>query len=337
MKTIRWGMIGCGAVAEVKSGPGFYKADHSALVAVTGADLEQVRSYAARHHVPKVHESVDQLMQDDEIDIVYVATPPAFHKEYAIRCIQAGKPVYIEKPMAQTYEGCREIVEAARKAGVPAFVAYYRRAMDRFVNVKKLLDSKVIGELRFVNVMMAQQAAPEDYNRENLPWRLIPRIAGGGKFLDMAIHTMDILDFCCGPFAEVNGKASNQAGLYEVEDIVTANWKFANGVHGTGTWCFTSFENVDQVEFVGSQGKLWFDFFGQGPIQVKTGDGIVKYQYNDPPHVQQPFIQSIVNELLGIGECPGNLESAARASRVMDEILRGYRQEKGFDKLYQFN
>lgn len=337
MKTIRWGMIGCGAVAEVKSGPSFYKADNSALIAVTSTDMEQARSYALRHKVAKVHDGVEQLLQDSDVDIVYIATPPAFHKEYAIRCIKAGKPVYIEKPMAQTYESCREIVEASRKYEVPVFVAYYRRAMERFVNIKKLLDSKAIGELRFVNALLYQQAAPEDYDRKHLPWRLIPKIAGGGKFLDMGIHTIDILDFFCGPIVDVDGKASNQAGLYEVEDIVTANWKFESGVHGMGTWCFTSFENVDRVEFVGSEGKLWFDFFGQGPITVKTRDSVREYKYADPAHVQQPYIQTIVNEMLGTGQCPGNLESATRASRVMDDILRSYRQENGFDKLYQFN
>lgn len=336
MKTIRWGMIGCGDVTEVKSGPGFYKAEHSALAAVTSKRLSRAESYAARHNVPKVYEQVEDLLSDPDIDIVYVATPPAFHKEYALKCFAAGKPVYIEKPMATTYQDCLEIIKASEQSGIPGFVAFYRRAMERFLCVKKLLDSRTIGELRFVNVVMYQAAQPEDYEREHLPWRLVPSIAGGGKFLDMGVHVMDFLDFSCGPISITHGMASNQAGLYEVEDIVTANWKFENGAHGTGTWCFSAFENADCVEFVGSGGEIWFDFFGEGPVYVKTNQGVTEYQYKNPAHIQQPFIQSIVNELLGLGTCPGTLRSAARTSLVMDEILRGYRQQKNFDKLYNF-
>ncbi|HEY8805284.1 MAG TPA: Gfo/Idh/MocA family oxidoreductase [Clostridium sp.] len=332
MKTIRWGMIGCGAVTEVKSGPAFYKAENSKLEAVTSPGFESAKDYVKRHNVPKLYKKTDDLINDPDVDAVYVATPPVFHKEYAIKCAKAGKAVYIEKPMAQTYGDCIEIIKECKKTNTPAFVAYYRRAMERFVEIKKMVDIKVIGDVRFVNVTLYQQAAKEDYDKENLPWRLIPKISGGGKFLDMGIHTIDILDFIFGPIVDVVGKASNQAGLYEVEDIVTANWKFKNGVHGTGTWCFTSFENYDKVEIVGSKGKIYFEFFSENPVYVKTKEGVVEYKYAAPKHVQQPFIQSVVNELIGVGKCAGDLESAARASKVMDEILKGYRIEKGFNK-----
>lgn len=332
MKTVHWGMIGCGDVAEVKSGPGFYKSENSTLQAITSRRLERAKDYANRHNVSTVYEKADNLINSPDIDAVYIATPPASHKEYAIKCARAGKPVYIEKPMAETYKDCMEIIEECKKTNTPAFVAYYRRAMERFKKIKEIVNRKIIGNIRFVNVALYQKAAKEDYNRNSLPWRLIPEIAGGGKFLDMGVHTIDILDFIFGPFLEVDGKASNQAGLYEVEDIVTANWKFKNGVHGTGTWCFTSFENYDRVEIIGNKGKIYFEFFSENPIYVKTKEGIEKYQYNDPKHVQQPFIQSIVNELTGNGKCQGDLESAARTSKVADEILKSYRIEKGFNK-----
>lgn len=332
MKTVHWGMIGCGDVAEIKSGPGFYKSKNSTLKAVTSRSIKRARDYARRHNVPIIYEKVDDLINSPDIDAVYIATPPAIHKEYAIKCARAGKPVYIEKPMAETYKDCLEIIEECKKTNTPAFVAYYRRAMERFKKVKEIVNSKIIGNIRFINVALYQKPAKEDYYRENLPWRLIPEIAGGGKFLDMGVHTIDILDFVFGPFSEVVGKASNQAGLYEVEDIVTANWKFKNGIHGTGIWCFTSFENYDRVEIIGDKGKIYFEFFSENPICVKNKDGIAKYQYKNPEHVQQPFIQSIVDELTGSEKCPGNLESAARASKVADEILNTYRIEKGFKK-----
>ncbi|AGK96535.1 Gfo/Idh/MocA family protein [Clostridium pasteurianum] len=332
MKTIRWGMIGCGDVAEVKSGPGFYKCENSTLQAVTSRRIERAKNYAKRHNVSKVYNQADELINAPDIDAVYIATPPSFHKEYAIKCARAGKTVYIEKPMAETYKDCLEIIEECKKTNTLAFVAYYRRAMERFKRIKKIVNDKVIGDVRLVNVTLYKKAAKEDYDRNNLPWRLIPEISGGGKFLDMGVHEIDILDFIFGPFLEIEGKASNQAGLYEVEDIVTANWKFQNDVHGTGIWHFTSFEDCDRVEIIGDRGKIYFQFFSEKPIYVTTKEGVVQYEYKDPEHVQQPFIQSIVNELIGNGKCSGDLESAARTSEVADKILKNYRIKKGFSK-----
>lgn len=332
MKIVHWGMIGCGNVAEVKSGPGFYKAENSTLEAVTSLRLERAENYARRHKVPKVYKSVDELIKDSIIDAVYIATPPAFHKEYAIKCARAGKTAYIEKPMANTYKDCLEIINEFRKTNTKAFVAYYRRAMERFNKVKELIKDKAIGDIRTVNVTLYKRPDKEDYCKDKLPWRLIPEFSGGGKFVDMVVHTIDILDFLFGPLINVQGKAANQAGLYEVEDIVTANWSFENGIFGSGIWCFTAFEDYDQVEIVGSKGKIYFEFFSERPIYIKNEKNILEYTYQNPIHIQQPFIQSIVNELIGEGKCNGDLESAARTSKVVDEILKEYRTSKYFSK-----
>lgn len=330
MRTIRWGMIGCGAVTEVKSGPGFYKAKNSTLLGVYSPIAGQGEDYAKRHGVPKVYSSIEEMMEDAEVDAVYVATPPAFHKKYALMCAQYGKVAYVEKPMADRYEECREIIEACKLAGTPLYVAFYRRAMERFLKIKELVDTKAVGEVRSVHVTLHQSPEPEDYNKEKLPWRLLPHVAGGGKCLDMGIHTMDILDFVFGSIEEVHGIAGNQGGLYEVDDIVTATWRFTSGVQGTGNWCFTCFESLDNVEIVGSKGKIWFEFFSDKSIFLKTVDGVQEFNYPNPQHVQQPFIQSIVDELNGTSICPGDAESAARTTKVMDKILESYRKAKGF-------
>lgn len=140
MKTIHWAMIGTGDVTEKKSGPGFYKAKNSVLYGVTNRTLAKAEDYAKRHHVEKVFASVDDLLADPKVDAVYIATPPGSHKDYALRCAEAGKVCYIEKPIALTYNEALEISEAFKKANVKAFVAYYRRTLPRFTEVKVLLD-----------------------------------------------------------------------------------------------------------------------------------------------------------------------------------------------------
>src|SRR5213592_2609043 len=96
---VRWGIIGCGDVTEVKSGPGFQKAERSSLVAVMRRNGALAADYSRRHGVPKWYDDADALIADPEVDVVYVATPPSSHMDYALRVARAGKPVYVEKPM----------------------------------------------------------------------------------------------------------------------------------------------------------------------------------------------------------------------------------------------
>jgi len=321
MRAIRWGMIGCGDVTEVKSGPGFQKADHSSLVAVMRRNGPLARDYAERHHVPRWYDDADALIRDTEVDAVYIATPPSSHKQFTILSAEAGKPIYVEKPMALNFVECQEMIEKSRNAGVPLLVAYYRRALPRFLKIKELVDSGAIGEVRFVNITLYQPTAPEDLTSETLPWRVVPEIAGGGRFVDLASHTLDFLDYTLGPIVEVQGQASNQAGKYRAEDIVTGTFEFASGAHGVGTWCFNSFDNCDVTEIVGSEGKLSFSTFDAQPVRLTTRAGVQEFAFAYPQHIEQPLIQTVVDELNGIGKCPSTGETAARTSWVMDRML----------------
>lgn len=323
MRTIRWGIIGCGDVTEVKSGPGFQKADYSSLAAVMRRRGDLAQDYARRHNVPRWYDDAEALIHDPQVDAVYIATPPASHKTYSLLSAQAGKPVYVEKPMALNFSECQEMIQVCRAAGVPLFVAYYRRALERFLKIKELVDSQAIGEVRFVNITLYQPLAPDELDPQTLPWRVRPEIAGGGKFVDLASHMLDILDFILGPIQEVAGFASNQAQRYPAEDIVSGAFKFASGVHGVGTWCFTAYDRLDRTEIVGSAGRLTYSTFDPQPVILSTAQGQTNFQIDYPPHIQQPLIQTIVNALNGVGACPSTGESAARTSWVMDQMLRG--------------
>ena len=322
MKTIGWGIIGCGDVTEVKSGPGFQKADHSRLVAVMRRDGHLAKDYAERHDVPRWYTDASSLIHDPEVDVVYIATPPSSHKQYAIMTAEAGKPVYVEKPMALNFRECQEMIETSRSASVPLLVAYYRRALPRFIKIKELIESGAVGEVRFVSVTLYQPTAPEDLSPVKLPWRVVPEIAGGGRFVDLASHTLDFLDYALGPIVEARGLTSTQAGEYKVEDIVTGTFKFQSGVHGTGAWCFSAYDKCDLNEIVGSTGRISFSTFGAEPVKVTTGSDIMEYPFDNPPHIAQPLIQTVVNELIGAGRCPSTGESAARTSWVMDQLIR---------------
>lgn len=324
---VRWGVIGVGDVTERKSGPGLQRAERSSLVAVMRRDGAKAADYARRHGVPRWYDDADALIADPEVDAVYVATPPDSHRDYVLRVAAAGKPVYVEKPMARTAAECEEMIAACDDAGVPLFVAYYRRAMPRFVTVSRLLADGAIGTVRAVRVLGTSPG--EVWEPQHLPWRVRPEISGGGLFVDLASHTLDLLDHLLGPISAASGTASNQARRHDAEDTVTAAFTLGDGVQGSGLWCYAAGERRDEVEILGTAGSLAFSSFGTEPLRVRTADGERSVAAPYPDVVQQPLIQAVVDELTGRGSAPSTGRSALRTARAVDAVLAGYRAERG--------
>lgn len=325
MDQVNWGMIGCGDVAEVKSGPPLYKVKDSNLVAVMRRNESLARDYAARHNVPRYYADADSLINDPQVNAVYIATPPDTHCDYALRVAAAGKAVYVEKPMARNHEECLRMIEASDKANVPLFVAYYRRALPNHLKVKGLIESRVIGHVRCVNIRLYQPLNHriENATNQGLPWRVDPEIAGGGFFFDLASHTFDYLDFVFGPIIRASGVTRNQSGLYAAEDIVVAQFEFSSGVIGSGMWCFSGSPatDVETIEIIGERGRIEFSSFSQKPIILEIEEGLQSFEAELPQHVHMPLVQTIVDDLLGRGICPSRGSSAARASWVMEQIV----------------
>lgn len=321
MRKIKWGIIGCGNVTEIKSGPAFQLAKNSELIAVMRRNGELAKDYANRHKVPKWYDNAEKLIEDPDVDAIYIATPPVNHKEYTIMAAKAGKPVYVEKPMALTTKECEEMINVCQSAGVRLFVAYYRRALERFLKIKQLIETKKIGEVRFISINYHDIVKE---SRDNLPWRVEPKISGGGHFVDLASHMLDFLDFVFGPIKEVKGIVSNQAGIYPAEDIVTSTFLFENGIHCAGTWCFSSFEKVDHTEIIGDKGKITYSTFDAEPIKLITLEGTTEYKIEYPRHIQQDLIQTVVDDLNGAGKCPSIGETGIRTTWVMEEVLKEY-------------
>jgi predicted dehydrogenase len=326
--TIRWGIIGAGDVCEVKSGPAFQRVSRSQLIAVMRRNRQKAEDYARQHGVPRWYDHAEDLINDPEIDAVYIATPPDSHKDYTLQAAAAGKPVYVEKPMARTYDECRTMISACQAAKIPLFVAYYRRSLPRFQKVNQILRSQILGTVRLITVQLYQPIHSDEVNATNRPWRVIPEIAGGGHFIDLACHTLDILDYLLGPIIKVQGLAANQAGAYAAEDIVCANYLFESGVLASCAWCFTAYDRWDEVQIIGDRGKLIFATFGDDAIRLKTKSRNRSWVIKNPMHIQEPHIDSIVKQLLGQGVCPSLGESAARTNWVMDETLRFWRKQQ---------
>jgi predicted dehydrogenase len=286
------------------------------------ADL--ARDYAERHNIAHWYADAGQLIADPDVDAVYIATPPHVHLEYTEMCAAAGKPVFVEKPMALHFAECQAMMDVCKRANVPLWVAYYRRCLPRFLKIKNLIDSGAIGDIRSIVVKLYKKAWATVDNP--VPWRVQPEISGGGLFLDVGVHMLDILDYLLGEIKSVSGIAANQGGQYSAEDHVVASFSFASGVLGTGDWCFSGGMDVDYTVILGTKGQIEYATFAPEPIIATTEQGRETFAIDDPPHVHQPLIQSIVDELNGTGICPSTGASGARTQQVVDTILETYRQ-----------
>jgi len=328
--TIRWGIIGVGNVTEMKSGPAFYKTEHSELVAVMRRNAEKAADYAKRHNLQKWYSNASELINDPEVDAVYIATPPDSHASYAVEVMRAGKPVYVEKPMARNYAECKEMLKVSEETGMPLFVAYYRRTLSAFLKVKYLIDSGTIGKPLMVNVKLYKPAGERGKTPEQMSWHVFPEVGGAGHFYDLASHQFDYLDFVFGPVTKVTGVASNLAGLYSAEDTVSATWKHESGVVGSGSWCFVTDKNqfTDEIEIIGEEGKIVLPTFTHGKVSVFTKDGCVYHEFTNPQHIQMNLVKQVVDELRGIDKCASTGVSAARTSWVLEEIVKEYYERK---------
>ena len=322
-KIIKWGFIGCGEVTKTKSGPAFQKVEHSEVVAVMSRDGAKAKAYAKERGIKKWYDDAQELIDDPEVNAIYIAPPHSSHATYAIMSMKAGKPAYIEKPMAVTYEECTRINRISNETGVPCFVAYYRRYLPYFQKVKELVENGTIGNIINVQIRFAQPPRDLDYNRDNLPWRVQADIAGGGYFYDLAPHQIDLLQDMFGCILEASGYKSNRGGLYPAEDTLSACFQFDSGLVGSGSWCFVAHDSAreDRIEIIGDKGMICFSVFTYEPIGLHTEKGREEICIGNPEHVQQPLIQAVVDHLLGKSVCSCDGESATLTNWVMDKIL----------------
>lgn len=325
---VRWGIIGCGDVTEVKSGPGFQKAAGSQLVAVMRRSGSLAADYARRHGVPRWYDNAAALIADPEVDAVYIATPPDSHAQYAIATAAAGKPAYVEKPMARHGAECDRMVEAFERAGLPLFVAYYRRRLPCFLKVEELLKSGSIGRLTGVTYRLV-----EPHHRKGAVWRTDAALAGAGHFLDVGSHALDLLDYLLGPLESVAGTAANVAAANTVEDSVALTFRTQGGALGSMVWNFAGAVSDDTMRLTGTDGEITFPMFKSEPVRLVNAAGTQLFDLPYPPHVAQPFIQTVVDDLLGRGSCPSTGVTARRTSLVMDTVLDAYYGGRG-DKFW---
>ncbi len=337
---VRWGVIGCGDVVERKSGPALKSVKRSELVAVMRRSGDQARDFAQRHEVPFWTTDAEELIGNPQVDAVYVATPPRYHLEYALRVCAAGKPCLIEKPMGRCGEEARRITQIFAEKKVPLFVAFYRRALAKFTKVKEILDSGQLGQI--VSIQYFYAAPPKG------GWRVVPRESGGGLFVDLGCHVIDLLHYWFGPLEFLGGDAVSHSLTHDAEDAVALAFRTRDGVLGTAVFNFLCRTRSEQLEIVGQYGRLrttcldcfspltvemfkkskqksnftriWGKLRGRGSQDEATRE----YRFETLSHVHAPLIQSVVNSLLDGTVCDTTGDVALNTWDLMDAVLWQY-------------
>ncbi|SMC79746.1 Gfo/Idh/MocA family protein [Cellulophaga tyrosinoxydans] len=316
--TINWGIIGCGDVTEVKSGPAFQKTANSILVSVMRRNRERVEDYAIRHKVQYWTTNAADLIENKLVNAVYIATPPSSHLSYALQVLKAGKDVYLEKPMVLNTQEAKILTEALKNSESKVTIAHYRRRLPVFLKVKELLDAKIIGVVQFAEINIAQSNTANLIAKSDENWRLIPEISGGGYFHDIAPHQIDLM---CHYFGEV---ALIEKINTEIKDsqnnLVCGKVVFKNGVQFKGNWNFNASFDKDNCIIYGDKGSITFSFYGN-ELTVVSENKEEKYNFYNPKHVQQPMIEKTVDYFLNKNSNPCSVEEAAVVAQIMEVFI----------------
>ncbi|WP_087017606.1 Gfo/Idh/MocA family protein [Thaumasiovibrio subtropicus] len=318
MGIIRWGIIGCGNVAQEKTTPAFQEAKGAQISAVMARNLDRAEEFAIQHHIPNYFDNVDDLITAPFVDALYIATPPDAHLEIALKVADAKKPCCIEKPFGLSFQQSRIISTAFEKKGLPLFVSYYRRLLPKFQHIKALLDQQVIGPLSAVDIKLIRPAHERD---EALHWRIDPQRSGGGYFTDLGSHMLDLLHYLIGEIIEVDGIAVQQDNQETTPNSIAAHFRFNNNVLGSGLWHFDSFGDEDVITLYGDEGTLQFSVFKDSTIILNTQAGRELINLPHPKHVQLPHIQAMQADINGKAESPCRAFYAERTNWVIDQIL----------------
>jgi predicted dehydrogenase len=283
-----WGLIGAGDIAQRRVAPAMRDLDSCRCVSVSRADAGRLDAFAGKFGFLRGEPDWRKLINDPEVEAVYIATPVYLHEEQTLAALEAGKPVLCEKPMALNSQGARRMITAAAVRGLPFGVAYYRRFFPVVERIRQILADGLIGE-----PVLAVMENFEPFHREPgepRSWLLDPRLSGGGPLMDMGCHRVDLLIHLFGPAEDVTGRADNLRFQRPVEDSATLVLGFRRSLRAVLLSAHCAFEPRDTLEIYGTHGTIRLPNLNRGDLILITEKGETRESHPIGPNVHAPLI-----------------------------------------------
>jgi 1,5-anhydro-D-fructose reductase (1,5-anhydro-D-mannitol-forming) len=265
---LRWGIIGASTIGRQWMVPAINAQPDSVVAAVASSDAERARRYAGELGIARAYSSVEALLADPDIDVVYVSTTNELHEPQTLAAAAAGKHVLCEKPLALSVAGARAMIDACRGAGVVLGTNHHLRNAAAHRMMRDLVASGAVGQPLAVRVFHAVGLPPQLQG-----WRIDRPEAGGGVILDITVHDADTLRFVLGDEIEAVVAMTASQGLARagLEDAVMGVMRFSNGVLAQFHDAFTIRHAHTGFEVHGTEGSLYAtDVMTQRPVGAIT-------------------------------------------------------------------
>ncbi|MHA1150454.1 MAG: Gfo/Idh/MocA family protein [Promethearchaeota archaeon] len=322
MKVIKWGLIGCGDIANKRVAPALVNLSNSKLIAVARYNPNLVQSFAEKFGVKKRYKKWQDLIKDEEIDAVYIATPVYLHAPMTIAACENGKHVLCEKPMALNSEECRNMIRAADKNGVKLGISYYRRFYPLINRIKELIKNGEIGEPTLAQLNVFSYAPIDPDGKRG--WFINPQQAGGGPMKDVATHRIEVLLNLFGEPAKITSHLSQLYFERKVEDTGFVGIEFKKRILGIITVTHTSFEKKDTLDIYGTRGSLHVPVLNSELLIINNEQGLREEQWPCAKNLHQPLITNFIESVLNDKQPVVDGKVGIEVCMIEDEIYKDF-------------
>jgi predicted dehydrogenase len=288
------------------------------LIAVSRARSELAEQFAREFGASRWYGDWRDLLKDEEVDAVYIATPPNLHAEQTIAAAQAGKHVICEKPMALDARECRRMIAACRGGGVRLSIAYYRHFYPVVRRIREILSDGEIGKPVFAEIRAFENFRPEPGDPRY--WMVLRQQGGGGPLMDFGCHRIEVLLNLMGPLSAASGSNGRLVTDWDVEDTSISLFEFQNETRAVLAVSRAVEEAQDSLDIYGSAGSIHVPVLNKGTLSVFTAAGTRTEKHPPHPNLHLPYVGAVAEAFLENREPPVPGETGLRVAEIIEEI-----------------
>lgn len=316
-KNYRWGIIGAGHIAE-KFCTALSFTEGVEVYAIASREMEKAATFAAKHQASVWYDNYEDLMNDKNVDIIYIAIPHAFHAEQAIACMKKGKPVLCEKPLSLNYQQTNAMIEAANENNVFFMEGIWTACMPFMDKIRQLIQDDVIGTLQYISADFGFKAPV------NLEGRLYKKALGGGAMLDVGVYPLYLATSFLGAPAKI--KVISKMADTGVDEYTNIILQYDTGASAQLISSIVFQTNIEAT-IIGTKGRINIEnpWFKATRFTVRLNDGTTNnfhlpHLSNGFEHEIKEIIYCLDNGLLQSEKVPHALSLSL--SKISGDVLK---------------